>query len=112
MLLKNEGNILPLENARIAVFGATQLGAQIANEGLKIDRENSVGITEAFMKRGIETDMPLYDEYCSWCRQFVRRTYGEWRNAHVFPEPQITAGKANEVKSRGADSGGFYSSEA
>ena len=103
VLLKNEGNILPLENARLAVFGATQLGAQVANEGVKVDRENSVGITEAFLKRGMEIDEPLYNEYLVWRRQFVQRTYGEWRNAHVFPELEITAEKALEVKNRGAD---------
>ena len=103
VLLKNEGNILPLENARLAVFGATQLGAQVANEGVKVDRENSVGITEAFLKRGMVIDEPLYNEYLVWRRQFVQRTYGEWRNAHVFPELEITAEKALEVKNRGAD---------
>ena len=103
VLLKNEGNILPLENARLAVFGATQLGAQAANEGVKVDTENSVGITEAFLKRGMEIDEPLYNEYLVWRRQFVQRTYGEWRNAHVFPELEITAEKALEVKNRGAD---------
>lgn len=103
VLLKNEENILPLENARLAVFGATQLGAQVANEGVKVDRENSVGITEAFLKRGMVIDEPLYNEYLVWRRQFVQRTYGEWRNAHVFPELEITAEKALEVKNRGAD---------
>ena len=103
VLLKNEGNILPLENARLAVFGATQLGAQAANEGVKVDTENSVGITEAFLKRGMEIDEPLYNEYRVWRRQFVQRTYGEWRNAHVFPELEISAEKALEVKNRGAD---------
>lgn len=103
VLLKNEGNILPLENARLAVFGATQLGAQVANEGVKVDTENSVGITEAFLKRGMEIDEPLYNEYRVWRRQFVQRTYGEWRNAHVFPELEITAEKALEAKNRGAD---------
>lgn len=62
VLLKNEGNILPLENVRLAVFGATQLGAQAANEGVKVDTENSVGITEAFLKRGMVIDELLYKE--------------------------------------------------
>lgn len=103
VLLKNEGNILPLENARLAVFGATQLGAQVANEGVKVDRENSVGITEAFLKRGMVIDELLYKEYGEWQKRFVQRTYGEWRNAHVFPEPEITAEKALDAKKRGAD---------
>ena len=103
VLLKNEGNILPLENARLAVFGATQLGAQVANEGVKVDAENSVGITEAFLKRGMVIDEPLYNEYLVWRRQFVQRTYGEWRNAHVFPELEVTAEKALEAKNRGAN---------
>ena len=103
VLLKNEGNILPLENVRLAVFGATQLGAQAANEGVKVDTENSVGITEAFLKRGMVIDELLYKEYGEWQKRFVQRTYGEWRNAHVFPEPEITAEKALDAKKRGAD---------
>lgn len=103
VLLRNEDHILPLADRKLAVFGATQLGAQIANEGIKVDFENSVGISEALMKRNIPIDEELYDSYCAWRRQFVRRTYGEWRNMHVVPEMEISFGQVKASKERGAD---------
>ena len=61
VLLKNEDNVLPLKNEKIAIFGGSQLGAQAVNEGVRVDVNASVGITDAIVKAGVEIDKEIYE---------------------------------------------------
>lgn len=103
VLLKNDDNILPLNGKRLAVFGASQLSEQIANEGVKIDTKNSVGITEAIFRKGFKIDEQLYNSYIIWRKKYVQRAYGEWLNAHFWPEMDITLETVKETCDRGAN---------
>lgn len=103
VLLKNEDNILPLKKERVAIFGGAQVSAQTANEGVKVDEEASVGITDAIVRAGIEIDTELYEEYKEWRRGFVTRSYGEWRLSHSTPEMELSLERAQKAKADGAE---------
>lgn len=103
VLLKNDNNLLPLKEKKLAIFGASQLNEQIANEGVKIDTENSKGITEAILQKGFKIDEHLYKSYIVWKKKYVQRAYGEWLNAHFWPEMDITHEMVIDTRNRGAD---------
>ncbi len=102
VLLKNEENILPIKNKKIAIFGAAQLGAQTANEGIRVDENASVGITQAILNKGFEIDQEIYNKYIEWRKGFVRRSYGIWRLSHSTPEMELTYEDVAATKERGA----------
>ncbi len=103
VLLKNEDNILPLKSKRIAVFGGAQLGAQTATDGVKVDLENSVGITDSLERNGYEIDEELYNSYVEWRKGFIGRQYGEWCLSHSSPEMEMPLEVVQKTKQKGAE---------
>lgn len=102
VLLKNEDNVLPLGKERVAIFGGAQVSAQTASEGVKVDENASVGITDAIIKAGVEIDGELYEQYKEWRRGFVKRSYGEWRLSHSTPEMELSIETVKKTAEKGA----------
>jgi len=103
VLLRNEGNILPIGKEKIAIFGGAQVSSQTANEGIKVDEKNSIGITDAIIGEGVDIDKSLYEQYKTWRKGFVKRLYGEWRLSHSTPEMELSLDTVKEVKENGAN---------
>lgn len=103
VLLKNEENVLPIKNEKVAIFGGSQLGAQAANEGVRVDTSTAVGITDAIVRAGIEIDKDIYDKYLEWRKGFVIRSYGEWRLSHTIPEMELSLEDVKQTKENGAE---------
>ena len=102
VLLKNEDNILPLGNEKIAIFGGAQISARTASEGLNVDRNNSVGIIDAIISEGICIDETLYERYKTWQKEFIEKHNDLLRLSHSFPEMELSLNTVRATKENGA----------
>ena len=102
VLLKNEENVLPIGSEKVAVFGVTQLTSQGSNDGTRLDRNSSVGLTEAMIKCGINIDTDLYEKYIQHINMQKSHTHGDWGSKHSGNELELSETQVAETKANGA----------
>ena len=78
ILLRNDNNILPLKNSKVAVFGRTQINVLRTNGHKNVDGDDKKNITEALLAGGVSVDTELYSIYKSWNEENKILRYGEW----------------------------------
>lgn len=88
VLLKNENGTLPVENEKIAVFGAAQINTMCVFG-------NSESLTEAMIKSGVNIDLPTFEAYKNACKNKITRQYCQWKSEAVadeilLPESAVT----------------------
>ena len=87
VLLKNDNNILPIKNEKIAVFGSTQ------NE-----------FTESFIAENISVDKELYEYYKDWTyKNHKSNNYHSNYQSHSFPELVPSIDLIKNSKANGAN---------
>lgn len=89
VLLRNDGDVLPLEGKTVAVFGRTQLDWFAVGYGSGGDVKVPYvwNLVAGLRDAGVAVDGELADLYASWCREHpaeLTGTWGQW--PHHFPE--------------------------
>lgn len=87
VLLRNDNNILPLKNEKVAVFGRTQINVLRINGHRNIEGDDKKNITEALLAGGVSVDTELYSIYENWNENNKISRYGEWSGS--LPEMQL-----------------------
>ncbi len=92
VLLKNEGNMLPLRDEAVAVFGRTQIDTIKCGTGSAYcESEYMVNILTGLENAGIAVDRELADTYRAWASENVVATMDVWGSgAHYNPEMPMT----------------------
>jgi RNA polymerase sigma factor (sigma-70 family) len=88
VLLKNEGNMLPLHDEAVAVFGRTQIDTIKCGTGSAFcESEYMVDILTGLENAGINVDRELADTYRAWIAENGVTSLGIWgTGAHCNPE--------------------------
>ena len=88
VLLKNEGNMLPFKDEKVAVFGRTQIDTIKCGTGSAFcESEYMIDILTGLENAGIDVDEELATMYREWAQENVVTTMGVWgTGAHYNPE--------------------------
>ena len=103
VLLKNEHNILPIREEKVALFGGGQFNQNRTADGTALPK-HAVSILEAFKQEGIQLDHELTKKYEDWeesTGKVIRSGTNFFGSGAV--EMEVTRELAEEVRSRGVD---------
>ncbi len=102
VLLKNEGDMLPLGNEPVAVFGRTQVDTIKCGTGSAFcESEYMIDILTGLENAGVQVDRELAEKYRTWSKENAIESFGVWGSgAHVNPEMPITKEEVKEVSFR------------
>ncbi|MBE6750764.1 MAG: hypothetical protein E7560_06340 [Ruminococcaceae bacterium] len=101
VLVRNNNNVLPVKDRKVAVFGTSQITAQKGGEGVKVAKE-TINITQGLINQGVNVDKELFETYMNWLDD-------DYESNLIFtarasdPEMEVPLSLAQEVKDRGAD---------
>ncbi len=99
ILLKNENNILPIQDERMAVFGRAQIDTLLTYGKRIIDGDARRMFTDALIYGGISVDMELYSIYREWSAANPVTQAGEWSGC--MPEMPIGVNTVKAAYDRG-----------
>lgn len=98
VLLKNEKNVLPLGNEKVALFGQAQIGK------IRSDLREKNDLLDALRDSGINYDKPLADFYEGWRDKITYSSIQDWRlYLSSYPELYLSDSDVAKVKARGCE---------
>lgn len=102
VLLKNDGNMLPFAEEKVAVFGRTQVDTIKCGTGSAFcESEYCISVLEGMENAGINVDKELAARYRAWCAENLIAAYGVWGSgSHLNPEMPISDEEIAEAAKR------------
>ena len=92
VLLKNEGNVLPLGNEKVAVFGRSQVDTIKCGTGSAYcESEYMIDVLTGLEAAGVNVDKELAEQYRALSEENSLTALGVWgTGAHINPEMPMT----------------------
>lgn len=104
VLLKNENNVLPLRNRKIAVFGRAQIDTVRCGSGSASTLcDSDASLLGAFERGGLNLDRELAEKVREFCKNSVAAEKNVHDSCHSFAEMPVSMDEIKKVASRNAD---------
>ncbi len=102
VLLKNEGEMLPFGEEKVAVFGRTQVDTIKCGTGSAFcESEYCINVLDGMDGAGINVDCVLAEKYRTWCEENTVATFGVWGSgAHITPEMPLEEEEISDAAKR------------
>ena len=79
VLLKNEGNILPVLESKVAIFGRSQIDTYYVGTGsARCEAMYEINLLDGFEAAGIKVDKAVAEIYRAWCGKHPLSKLGVW----------------------------------